>query len=127
MAKSSRLDVTDWCGLAVVAILGIGSWLFRFKTIQPLWTVGACAAVTRPFFCTPRQAVLWLQYHQAFGWTALLFGIAAFALGRRGLGALAIGLGIAATVNYNATTGVVGAALGLYAWIGAKTGRYRQT
>ena len=127
MAKNTRLDGTDWYGLAAVAVLGIGSWLFRLETIQPFWTVGACAAAGRPFFCAPRQAVLWLQYHQVFGWTALLFGIAAFVPGQRRLGALAIGLGIAAIVNDNATTGVLGAALGLYAWIGVKTGRYCQT
>jgi hypothetical protein len=38
--------------------------------------------------------------------------------------ALAVGVGIAAVVNYNGTTGILGAALGLFAWMGVNTGRY---
>jgi uncharacterized BrkB/YihY/UPF0761 family membrane protein len=41
------------------------------------------------------------------------------------LAALGIGVGIAAVVNYNATTGIIGAALGLIAWISVVTGRYQ--
>jgi hypothetical protein len=125
LAKIIRLTDPDWYGLTAVALLGVGAWLFRFQAIQPLWTVGACAAADRPAFCIPRQAVLWLQYEQAFGWAAFILGVAAFVLGRRWLGVLALGIGIAATVNYNATTGILGAALGLYAWIGVNTGRYK--
>ena len=40
-------------------------------------------------------------------------------------GVFAIAIGIAAVVNYNATTGILGAALGLIAWIGVNTGRYK--
>lgn len=125
MAKIIRFSDADWYGLTVVALLGVGAWVFRFQTIEPLWTVGACAGADRPGFCVPRQAVLWLQYEQAFGWAAFILGVGAFALGRRWLGVLALGVGIAAVVNYNATTGVLGAALGLIAWIGVNTGRYK--
>ena len=125
MAKNSRMRDADWYGLTVVALLGVGAWLFRFQFIQPFWTVGACAAAQRPGFCGPRAVVLWLQYQQAFGWVAFVLGLAAFVLGRRWFGVFAIGVGIAAVVNYNATMGVLGAALGLFAWIGVKTGRYR--
>jgi hypothetical protein len=114
----------DWHGLTVISVIGVGSWLFRFQAIQPFWTVGACAAAHRPAFCVPRQAVLWLQYQQLFGWAAFVLGVAAFVLGRRWLGVMAIAIGIAAVVNYNATTGILGAALGLFAWFGVKTGRY---
>ena len=68
--------------------------------------------------------VLWLQYQQAFGWTALLCGIAGFVLGKRWPGVLGVAVGIAAVVNYNATTGIIGAAFGLISWIGLVTGRY---
>jgi hypothetical protein len=44
--------------------------------------------------------------------------------GKRWPGFLAVAVGIAAVVNYNATTGIIGAALGLVAWIGLNTGRY---
>lgn len=124
MAKVFRFGNADWHGLTVIAVIGVGSWLFRFQAIRPFWTVGACASANRPAFCVPRQAVLWLQYQQAFGWAAFILGVAAFVLGRRWLGVLAIAIGIAATVNYNATTGILGASLGLFAWFGVKTGRY---
>ncbi len=125
MAKIIRLNDADWYGLTVVALLGVGAWLFRFQTIQPFWTVGVCAAANRPAFCVPRQAVLWLQYQHLFGWAALALGLAAFVFGRRWLGVFAVGVGVAAVVNYNGTTGVLGAALGLMAWIGINTGRYK--
>ena len=125
MAKVKRLGDADWYGLTAVAVIGVGAWLFRFQTIQPFWTVGACAAANRPAFCGPRAAVLWLQYEHLFGWVAFLLGLAAFVLGRRWLGVLAIGIGIAAVINYNGTTGILGAALGLFAWMGVKTGRYK--
>jgi hypothetical protein len=125
LAKVKRLGDADWYGLTVIAIIGVGFWLFRFQAIQPFWTVGACAGASRPGFCLPRAAVLWLQYQQAFGWAAFILGVAAFALGRRPLAVLAIAIGIAAVVNFNATTGILGAALGVFAWFGVKTGRYK--
>ena len=124
MAKVKRLSDADWYGLTAVAVIGVGTWLFRFQAIQPFWTVGACAGANRPEFCAPRAAVLWLQYQQLFGWTAFVLGVAAFMLGRRWLAVLAVGIGIAAVVNYNATTGILGAAFGVFAWFGVKTGRY---
>jgi len=87
-------------------------------------TVGLCAAANAPAICAPRGAVLWLQYEQGFGWAALVLGLAAFFWGQRMLGVLALGIGIAAVVNYNATTGIIGAAFGLIAWVGLATGRY---
>jgi hypothetical protein len=124
LAKITRFGDADWYGLTVIAVLGVGAWLFRFTYIVPFWTVGACAAARHPGFCAPRAAVLWLQYQQAFGWLAFALGVAAFVLGRRWCGVFAIAVGIAAVVNYNATTGILGAALGLIAWMGVKTGRY---
>ena len=109
-------------GLGLVAVVGGGMTAFRELAIVPRMTVGLCAAAHAPAICAPRAAVLWLQYQQAFGWAALLCGIAGFALGRRWPGVLAVAVGIAAVVNDNATTGIVGAALGLVAWIGLLTG-----
>ena len=37
---------------------------------------------------------------------------------------VALGVGIAAVVNYNGTYGILGAALGLFAWLGLLTGRH---
>jgi hypothetical protein len=125
LAKIIRFTDADWYGLTVIAVAGVGAWLFRFQFIQPFWTVGACAAANHPGFCGPRAWVLWLQYQQVFGWLAFVLGLAAFVLGRRWFGVFAIAVGIAAVINYNATTGILGAALGLYAWVGVNTGRYK--
>jgi hypothetical protein len=119
-----RFKAEDWMGLWVVAMLGGGMFIFRQLAIVPRATVGMCAAANAPAICHPRAAVLWLQYEQGFGWAALALGLAAFCAGWRWAAALALGMGIAAVVNYNATTGIIGAALGLVAWIGLCTGRY---
>ena len=126
MSKMVRLGAEDWAGLGVVAAIGGGMFAFRELAIVPRMTVGLCAAANAPAICAPREAVLWLQYQQAFGWAALLCGIAGFVLGRRWPGVLAVAIGISAVVNYNATTGIIGAALGLVAWIGLITGRYEE-
>jgi hypothetical protein len=124
LAKTSHFGAPDWACLALVAVIGGGAAAFRQLAIVPRATVGLCAAANAPAFCAPRAAVLWLQYEQLFGWAAFFLGLAAFILGRRLAGALALGIGIAAVVNYNGTTGILGAALGLFAWIGLNTGRY---
>ena len=121
MAKFRPLDAA---GLALVALIGGGMFAFRWFAIRPGWTVGACAAPGAPDFCIPRIAVLKLQYYQGFGWTAFTLGLAAFILGWRLTAALAVAVGVAAVVNYNGTTGILGAALGLTAWLSLATGRY---
>jgi len=116
--------MVDAAGLALVALIGGGMFAFRWFAIRPVWTVGACAASGAPAFCLPREAVLKLQYYQGFGWAAFALGLAAFILGWRLAAALAVAVGIAAVVNYNGTTGILGAALGLTAWLSLATGRY---
>jgi hypothetical protein len=120
----TTLGARDVICLALAALIGGGAELFRQLAIVPRATVGICAAANAPAFCAPRAAVLKLQYYHAFGWAALALGVAAFVLGRRLPGALALGVGIAAVVNYNGTYGIVGAAFGLFAWLGLLTGRY---
>ena len=124
MTKSNGLQAQDWMGAWVVLVLGGGMFAFRQLTIVPRAMVGICAASPAPAICAPRAAVLWMQYEHVFGWLALALGLAAFIRGQRWLAAMALGLGIAAVVNYNATTGIIGAALGLVAWLGLITGRY---
>jgi hypothetical protein len=110
---------------ALAGLIGGGAAAFRQVAIVPRATVGLCAAANAPAFCTPRAWVLTLQYYQAFGWAALILGAAAFIAGWRLAAALALGLGIAAVVNYNGTTGILGAALGLVTWLSLNTGRYQ--
>ncbi len=120
----SKIRPLDIAGLVLVAVIGGGMAAFRQLAIAPRATVGICAAAGAPGFCGPRALVLWLQYEQAFGWAAFALGLAGFVFGRRLAGALAIGVGIAAVVDYNATTGILGIALGLTGWVGVATGRY---
>jgi len=120
----AKFRPVDAAGLTLVALIGGGMFAFRWFAIRPVWTVGACAADHAPGFCLPREAVLKLQYYQGFGWAALALGLAAFILGWRLTAALAVAAGIAAVVNYNGTTGILGAALGLTAWLSLATGRY---
>ncbi len=126
MSRILRWGGEDWMGIWAVAVIGGGMFAFRELAIVPRATVGLCAAANAPAICAPRAAVLWLQYQQAFGWAALALGLAAFISGRRALAALGLGLGIAAVVNYNATTGIIGATLALISWIGLTTGRYEK-
>lgn len=123
MANPTRFSAADYL-LAVLAIaIGGGAAGFRQLAIVPRATVGACAAANAPGFCIPREAVLKLQYFHGFGWAALILGLAAFAWGRRAPAALAIGIGAAAVVNYNATYGIIGITFGIVTWASLATGR----
>ena len=120
----AKFRLGDAACLILVALIGGGAEIFRWFAIKPFWTVGVCAAANPPGFCLPREAVLKLQYYQGFGWAALVLGLAGFVLGWRVASALAVGIGIAAVVNYNGTTGILGAALGATAWLSLATGRW---
>jgi hypothetical protein len=126
MRKLVRPRAEDWMGLSLLALIGGGMFAFRKLAVVPLMAIGLCAAANAPLFCARRAAMMWLQYQQAFGWAALLCGIAGFALGRRWLGILAIAVGITAVVNYNITTGIIGLALGLAAAFGLLSGRSKR-
>jgi hypothetical protein len=111
--------VRDWVGLAVVAAAGGGMAAYRAVFIEPrAWGV-ACAAAAAPLACVPRAGLLWLQREHLFGIVALVLGVLAF-LGRGPL-ALAVAamvVGVAGVENYNATWGMLGAALGAWTWLG---------
>jgi hypothetical protein len=124
MRKSVNWTAEDWLRVWAVVMLGGGMFAFRQLAIVPRATVGLCAAANAPAICAPRAAVLWLQYEQGFGWAALALGGLAFFWGKSWPAALGLGVGIAAVVNYNATAGIIGAALGLIAWLSLVTGRY---
>lgn len=125
MAKPTPLSATDYLFAVLAIAIGGGAAIFRQLAIAPRATVGICAAANSPSFCTPREAVLKLQYFHGFGWAALILGLAAFTLGRRAPAALAIGIGAAAVVNYNATYGIIGMAFGIITWASLATGRYQ--
>jgi hypothetical protein len=116
MSKTTKWGATDWLCLALAGLIGGGVFAFRWFAVVPVSTVGQCAAANAPAFCTPRHWMLLGQYYDAWGWSGLALGLAAFFLGSRVLAALALGAAIASVVNYNATQGIIGAALGLAAW-----------
>jgi hypothetical protein len=126
MGKTSW-TAEDWMGVWAVAMIGGGAYGFRLLAIKPLATVGMCAAAHAPAICAPRHLVLQAGYLGLFGWAALALGLLAFFRAGRFWGAVALGLGIAAVVNYNGTPGIVGGAFGLIAWLSALTGRTAKT
>jgi hypothetical protein len=125
MSKTTRFDGTDGLLLILAIAIGGSAALFRQLAIVPRATVGICAASQAPGFCGPRELVLKLQYFHGFGWVALGLGLLAFGLGNRLAAAFAIGIGVAAVVNYNTAYGIIGLALAVFAWIGVHTGRYQ--
>jgi hypothetical protein len=127
MSKTAGWRAEDFFGLWAVAMIGGGAYLFRLLTIKPVAMVGICAAANAPAICTPRHLVLMGGYLGLFGWAAVLLGLYAFFRAGRFAGAVALGLGIAAVVNYDGTFGIIGGAIGLTAWLSAITGRTATT
>jgi hypothetical protein len=107
----------DAIGLLVVAACLGGLLLYRASVVEPRAWGALCAAAAPPLSCAPRQALLWLQYQYLWGIGALLCGLAAFVGGARPVAVAAVALGAAAVVNDNASWGMVGLALGAWAWI----------
>ncbi len=123
MSTIVQWKAQDLAGVALAALVGGGAFAFRELAIVPRATVGICAASSAPGWCVPRGWVLSGQYYGVFGWAALAAGLAAFFWGKRAVAGLAIGLGVAAVVNYNGTQGIIGAALGIAAWLSLLTNR----
>ena len=126
MGTIVHFRLRDFIGVALAALTGGGAFAFRQWAIVPRATVGICAATPHPAYCIPRSWVLHWQYLGSFGWAALAAGLIACFWGSRIIAGLAVGLGIAAVVNYNGTQGVIGAALGLVAWLSLITGRWQR-
>jgi len=101
--------------LAGIAVFLAAVLLFRMLWVEPRGIGALCADVAPAWPCAPRAALLWGQYWGMWGGAALVLGI----LANVGLptAALAIALGAAAVANYNATFGMLGLALGAWAWI----------
>ncbi len=110
----------DWVGLTVVALWLAALLAYRAHYIEPRDWGAACVAADPPLACLPRQALLWAQHWGLWGLTALGLGLAAFAGAPVAIAAVAAG--IAGVVNYNATWGMLGAALGAWAWIRRQSG-----
>jgi hypothetical protein len=111
----------DWIWLVLVAAAGLGIAEYRAVYIEPRAWGAVCAAASPPVACLPRTGLLWLQREYLFGAISLALGLAAFLMrGPRALAAVAMMVGIAGVENYNATWGMLGAALGAWAWLSGR-------
>ena len=102
---------------AALAALGL-MLLYRCFYVEPREWGALCAVADPPPACLPRAGLQWLQHRQLWGAAAL--GLGAWAFGVRApfpVRVAAVALGAVAVANYNATWGVLGAALGAWAWI----------
>ena len=114
----------DVAGLAIVAASIAGMIAYRYAYIEPREWGAVCATASPPLACAPRAALLWLQQKYAWGGVALALGLSAFLL--RGPFAVAVAamvVGVAAVENYNATWGMIGLALGAWAWAANRPSR----
>ncbi len=111
----SRRDI--W-GLAIVAAATAALIIYRATYIEPRAWGATCAAANPPLVCASRAALFWLQRQYLWGGIALALGLCAFlARGPFAVAVAAVVMGMAAVENYNATWGMVGAALGVWAWL----------
>ena len=108
----------DWVALLSVVAVGGGMAAYRAWFIEPRAWGALCAASAPPLACLPRAGLLWIQREYLFGAVALVLGTWAF-LGRGPLvvAIAALAIGIAGVENYNATWGMLGAALGAWTWL----------
>ena len=118
MRKIIRWSGEDWMGIWLVAMIGGGMFAFRELAIVPRATVGLCAAANAPAICAPRPPCFGCNINRLSAGRRLAWALPPSSPASAGRPSLALGIGIAAVVNYNATTGIIGAALGLIAWIG---------
>jgi hypothetical protein len=111
------LPRADYAGLGIVLLATVAALGFRAAYVEPREWGAWCAAASAPLVCLPRAGLLWAQQHQLWGLAALLLGLWAFLGARLAVSVAAVALGIAAVANYNATWGMLGAALGAWSWI----------
>ncbi|MFC0389528.1 hypothetical protein [Muricoccus vinaceus] len=105
--------------LAVAAAIGL-MVAYRHVYVEPrAWGALCLDMAQAPFACRPRAALLWLQHWQLWGAGALALGFWAFIGAPFAVRAAAVALGVIAVLNFNATWGMVGAALGGWAWVEA--------
>ncbi len=114
-----RLPARDRWGLGVVVASTAALIVYRYVYIEPRAWGAICAASSGvPLACYPRAALVWLQGKYLWGEAALGLGLLAFlARGPFVVCVAAVLVGIAAVENYNATWGMVGAALGAWSWL----------
>ncbi len=118
--RSFGLTRRDTTGLAIVVLATAALIAYRAVYIEPrAWGAICAAAEGAPLACASRTVLFWMQREYLWGGTALVLGLFAFlARGPFAVAVAAVVMGFAAVENYNATWGMVGAALGVWAWLG---------
>jgi hypothetical protein len=94
-------------GLLVAALAGCASWWLRQRFVEPSDVALLCNAVPHPGWCLIRFAILIGQHNALFGVAALIAGGLALFRGGRGSAIVAVGLSVAAMVNYNVEMGAL--------------------
>jgi hypothetical protein len=113
----------DWLGLLAVALVLAAMAIYRQAYVEPRAWGAICAAEQPPFACVPRAALLWLQRFGLWGGGATGLGLWAFMGGPFAVRVAAAALGACAVLNYNASWGMLGAALGAWSWLSPPRGR----
>jgi hypothetical protein len=102
----------------IVVVFGIAAMLaYRAVYVEPERWGAVCDLAPVPLACLPRQGLLWLQSLYLWGTGALVLGLIAFFGRRWRVGVVAVVIGADAVINYNATWGMIGAALGGWSWL----------
>ena len=115
---SKLITLRDWVGFAVVLASAAAVVAYRHLGIDAREWGALCNAASPPFNCTIRSAVIFGQNWTLWGAVALVLGAWAFFLrGPFAVRVLAVVIGVAGVVNYNATGATLGAALGAWAWL----------
>ncbi len=112
-----QLKRSDFLGLAAIGLAIAGLMLYRARFIEPRDWGAACTAASPPLACAPRAALLWLQEYGLWGGGGLALGLWAFLGGPFVACVAAVAVGAAGVINYNASFGLLGAALGAWAWV----------
>ncbi len=112
-----KLTKRDLTGILAVLALSGAMFAFRIWFVEPRAWGTACVGDSPPAMCAPRAGLIWLQHYGLWGIGALVLGIAGVLWGRFAVCVAAVVLGIMAVMNYNATWGMLGAALGAWGWI----------
>ena len=108
----------DLAALALIALVWAAAIAYRAAYLEPRIWGALCTAPNAPLTCVPRAGLIWLQHFYILGAASLACGLAAFFFRAPFVLAIAaILIGIVAVENYNATWGMLGAALGAWAWL----------
>ncbi len=107
----------DRVGIGLVLAATAALLVFRARYVEPRAWLGYCTAAHPPLACLPRGWLLWLQTRGWWGAAGFACGLWAFLGGPFAAAVAGLALGIAGVIDYNATWGMLGAALAVWGWL----------